>query len=218
MRGIFITFEGTEGSGKSSQMNRLARRLARKGYQVIQTREPGGTVTGERIRRVLLSTKSKHLDPRAELFLYLASRTQHLEEVILPALRAGKIVLCDRFTDATLAYQGFGRRLDMRFTRQAVEFAAKRIQPDLTLLLDMDVRTGLTRVKGRGRRNRIDLERLEFHKRVRKGYLWLAKNQNRRIRVLDASREMRPVSRDIEVITDKFLQRYKGIRFGKGIV
>jgi len=205
MRGYFITFEGTEGSGKSTQIEVLARHLIRHGHKVVTTREPGGTAFGEQIRRVLLSVKNRRLDPRAELFLYLASRTQHLEEVILPALKKGKIVLCDRFSDATVAYQGFGRQLDMKVVRTAVGYAAKGLSPDLTLLLDLDVRLGLARVKDRGRSNRLDREQREFHQRVRLGYRRLARSEPGRIKIVEASRSPQDVAREIKKIVDRSL-------------
>ncbi len=206
MRGFFITFEGTEGSGKSTQIKILARRLTRLGHAVVITREPGGTRFGEQIRKVLLSVQNHGLDPRAELFLYLASRTQHLEEIILPALKNGKVVLCDRFSDATLAYQGFGRRLEMKIVRAAADYAAKGISPDLTLLLDLDVRVGLIRVRDRGRSNRLDREQREFHERVRTGYLRLARLAPRRIKIVEASREPAAVARNIQSIVDRRLK------------
>jgi len=212
MRGFFITFEGTEGSGKSTQIEILARYLIRHGHKVVTTREPGGTAFGEQIRRVLLSVKNRRLDPRAELFLYLASRTQHLEEIILPALKKGKIVLCDRFSDATVAYQGFGRRLDMKVVRTAVDYAAKDLSPDLTLLLDLDVRLGLARVKDRGRSNRLDREQREFHQRVRMGYLRLARAEPLRIKVVKASQSPQDVAEEIKKIVDCYLA---GRRIGK---
>ena len=205
MRGFFITFEGTEGSGKSTQIEILARYLIRHGHKVVTTREPGGTAFGEQIRRVLLSVKNRRLDPRAELFLYLASRTQHLEEVILPALKKGKIILCDRFSDATLAYQGFGRRLDMKVVRTAVAYASKGLSPDLTLLLDLDVRLGLARVKDRGRSNRLDREQREFHQRVRVGYLRLARSEPGRLKIVEASQSPQDVARDIKKIVGRSL-------------
>jgi dTMP kinase len=206
MRGFFITFEGTEGSGKSTQIKILARRLTRLGHAVVITREPGGTRFGEQIRKVLLSIQNQGLDPRAELFLYLASRTQHLEEIILPALNNGKVILCDRFSDATLAYQGFGRRLEMKIVRAAADYAAKGISPDLTLLLDLDVRVGLIRVRDRGRSNRLDREQREFHERVRTGYLRLARLTPRRIKIVEASREPAAVARNIQSIVDRRLK------------
>jgi dTMP kinase len=154
-----------------------------------------------------LSVQNRRLDPRAELFLYLASRTQHLEEVILPALQKGKVVLCDRFSDATLSYQGFGRRLDMKTVRTAVDYAAKGFSPDLTLLLDLEVRVGLARVRDRGRSNRLDREQREFHERVRAGYLRLARMNRKRIEIVEASREPSAVARDIQTMVDGRLNR-----------
>jgi dTMP kinase len=207
MRGFFITFEGTEGSGKSSQIGILARYLTQQGHRVVATREPGGTPFGEQIRKVLLNVKNHRLDSRAELFLYLSSRTQHLEEVILPALNKGKIVICDRFSDATLAYQGYGRRLDLKFVRPAVDFSAKGLSPDLTLLLDLDVDVGLARVRIRGRRNRLDREEQQFHERVRAGYLRLARMDRKRIRLIEASDKPKVVAREIRVIVDRYLNQ-----------
>jgi len=205
-RGLFITFEGIEGCGKSTQLEKLARYLTRRGLPVVKTREPGGTRFGEQIRKVLLSVKNHALDPRAELFLYLASRTQHLEEIILPALKEGRIVLCDRFSDATLAYQGFGRRLDRKIVRAAVHYAAKGLKPDLTLLLDLDVRRGLARVRSRGRSDRLDREALAFHERVREGYRRLARADRRRIHRIDASRDREAVASDILKIVERRLK------------
>ncbi|HUK57256.1 MAG TPA: dTMP kinase [Nitrospiria bacterium] len=207
MRGFFITFEGIEGSGKSTQIEILAHHLLREGHKVVTTREPGGTAFGEQIRRVLLSIKNRRLDTRAELFLYLASRTQHLEEVILPALKKGTIVLCDRFSDATLAYQGFGRRLDMNIVRAAVDYAAKGLIPDLTLLLDLDVGVGLNRVRDRGRSNRMDREQREFHQRVRAGYRRLARTEPGRIKIVEASQTPEDVAKDVKMMVDRRLVR-----------
>ncbi len=208
VRGLLITLEGIEGSGKSTQLTRLAAYLTQRGYKVAVTREPGGTPFGEQIRHVLLSAKNQNLDPRAELFLYLASRTQHLEEVILPSLREGIIVLCDRFSDATLAYQGFGRGLDRSFVKEAVIYAAKGLRADLTLLLDLEVNRGLSRMHGRGAANRLDREDLEFHRRVREGYLKLARASHRRIRVVDASPGIETVALSIQKIVAEHLEHH----------
>jgi dTMP kinase len=186
MKGLFITVEGTEGSGKSTQLKMLARDLASLGHRVLTTREPGGTAFGEQIRKVLLSVKNRRLTARSELLLYLASRAQHVDEVIRPALKAGRIVLCDRFSDATVAYQGFGRGLPRRFVNRAIRFAASELSPDLTLLLDIDVRKGLSRIKGRGRPNRLDREKLEFHRRVRGGYRAIARSEPNRVKIIPA--------------------------------
>jgi dTMP kinase len=197
MRGLLITIEGTEGSGKSTQLKNLARDLRAIGHRVLSTREPGGTALGERIRGVLLSVRNRRLTARSELLLYLASRAQHVEEVVRPALRAGRIVLCDRFSDATVAYQGFGRGLPLPFVRRSIRFAAGGLSPDLTLLLDVDVREGLARLKGRGRPNRLDREKLAFHRRVRGGYRAIARAEPRRVRIIPAGGDPESVREDV---------------------
>ena len=209
MKGLFITFEGIEGSGKTTQITRLATYLAQEGYPVVTTREPGGTHFGEQIRNVLLSVNTGKLCAETELFLYLASRTQHLHEIILPSLRTGKIVLCDRFSDATLAYQGSGRRLADGPVKKVVAYAAQGIQPDLTLLLDLDVEKGLSRVQYRGTSNRLDRESLQFHQRVRRGYLKLARSEPRRIRMVDASEGTEIVASIIQKKVSVILKRYQ---------
>jgi len=181
---VFITFEGIEGSGKSTHIALLASYLQEKGYPVCLTREPGGTKIGERLRDLILDLQHNEMDPKTELFLYLASRAQHLAEVIRPALLNGTIVLCDRFTDATLAYQGYGRTLKPAVIRSIVEYAAYGIRPDLTFLLDLTVQEGLRRLHGRGLLNRLDAEALHFHEAVRKGYLALARREPKRFRVI----------------------------------
>ena len=197
MRGLFITFEGVEGCGKTTQMEKLAVDLARRGFKILKTREPGGTPVGEKIREVLLDLKNHNLDSRTELFLYLASRSQHREDIIAPALKQGRIILCDRYSDATLAYQGFGRKLNWKFVRMAVDYAALSQQPDITFLLDLDVRKGLARVKKRGRTNRLDREKISFHQRVRSGYLQLARTSKGRIKVIDGSLKIPEVKLEI---------------------
>ncbi|HSG05356.1 MAG TPA: dTMP kinase [Nitrospiria bacterium] len=210
MRGLFITFEGPEGGGKTTQIKRLAAALRRKGYRPKITREPGGTRLGEQIRRLLLRQHKKGLDPRTELFLYLGSRSQHISEVILPALKAGRIVLCDRFSDSTLVYQGSGRRLNMTFVGSAVAFASKPLKPDVTFLLDLNIKKGLARVRKRGQANRFDRESLEFHQRIRRGFLSLARREPRRIYRIDAEQESGTVQAQIwEIISRKLARRGK---------
>lgn len=187
MKGLFITFEGIEGSGKTTQIERIAARLTRLGYAVVTTREPGGTELGEEIRKTVLAPRAAAIDSRAELFLYLASRSQLVHEVIRPALRNGKIVLCDRFTDATLAYQGYGRRLNLRELKNLTGSAAGGLTPKLTLLFDLPVDTAISRVRRRGGGNRLDLEALAFHRRVRRGYLQLARGSRGRIAVVQGN-------------------------------
>lgn len=193
MKGTFITFEGIEGSGKSTQIVLLANYLKSHGIKIVLTREPGGTLIGDQIRKILLDPANKTLDPSAELLLYAASRAQHLSEVILPALAAGTIVLCDRFSDATLAYQGYGRGLDRNMIRELDRIVTAGMRPDLTMLLDIDAATGLARARGRNDirglegEARFENEEIAFHERVRQGYLTLAEQEPERIRVVDAS-------------------------------
>ncbi len=185
-RGYFITFEGIEGSGKTTQMHRLAQHFAGRGPKMLTTREPGGTPAGEAIRRLLLNTKVNGIRATAELYLYLAARVQHLEEVVLPALAEGQVVLCDRFSDATIAYQGYGRGLDLGLVKRLVATAARGLRPDLTLLLDLEPRAALVRVARRRDKNRLDREAIDFHERVQRGYLALARANPSRIKVIAA--------------------------------
>ncbi len=213
MRGLFITFEGIEGSGKSTQIALLADYLAAQSREVLFTREPGGTLIGDQIRKILLDPSNKALDPTAELLLYAASRAQHLKEVILPALEAGRIVLCDRFSDATLAYQGYGRGLDREMIRTLDRVVTGRMRPQLTLLLDIDTAAGLARAHGRNFSSglegeaRFENEDVAFHTRVRQGYRALAEEDPDRIRVVDASRPPDEVQRAIREIVDAEIPR-----------
>ncbi len=183
---MFITFEGTEGSGKTTQLRMLAEHLG----NAVVTKEPGGTPSADRIRAILLDTTS-HLDPIAELFLFAASRRQHVVEVIRPALQSGKVVLCDRFTDATLAYQGFGRVLNLDQLRMLNDWATDALHPDLTLVFDLPEELGLRRAQRRNANattdeGRFEAEDLRFHRRVREGYLALATGEPGRFVVIDA--------------------------------
>ncbi|HEY5600442.1 MAG TPA: dTMP kinase [Candidatus Manganitrophaceae bacterium] len=205
VKGRFITFEGIEGSGKTTQLAILGHYLEAKGFQVIRTREPGGTKIGDAVRSLLLDAKNQEMDAKTELFLYLASRAQHIKEVILPALDAGKIVLCDRFTDATRVYQGYGRGLPMREVERIARFASEGLRPDLTFLLDVDVKKGLARLRGRPEINRLDREALQFHESVRRGYLTLAKKHPRRIQIIRTDAGVEEVSKKIREAIDVFL-------------
>ena len=193
MRGRFITFEGIEGSGKSSQIILLMDHLRSKKRTVTLTREPGGTPIGDQVRKILLDPGNKALDPSAELLLYAASRAQHLKEVIRPALESGDIVLCDRFSDATLAYQGYGRGLDLAMIHALDRLVTAGMRPDLTILLDVEAAVGLARARGRNNQQgleseaRFENEALAFHERVRQGYLALARNEPDRIKIVDAA-------------------------------
>ncbi len=200
--------EGIEGSGKSTQLSLLADRLRRNRLPVITTREPGGTPMGDKIRHLLLDVRNTAIRPKSELFLYLAGRNQHLQTVIQPLLAKGNIILCDRFSDATQAYQGYGRRLMSPLFHRIVEYAAEGLQPDLTLLLDLAPRTALARVRRRRERNRLDRETLAFHTRVRRGYRALARRFPRRIVLVDASPEPHTVAQAIERVVAPRLRRF----------
>ena len=188
-RGLFITLEGPEGSGKSTQIRHLALALRRAGYNVVQTREPGGTTVAEAIRHTLLSSSFREtITPEAETFLILAARSQHVAHLIAPALQRGAIVLCDRFSDSTIAYQGIARGLNLEWLQAANAVATDGLEPDLTLLLDVPVLIGLARRrKGRGKQNRLDRESTRFHRLVRQGFMLLAKRQPRRIFIVNAN-------------------------------
>jgi len=202
---VFITFEGGEGSGKTTQVAILARHLAECGDDVVQTREPGGTTIGEAIRAVLFDERHRHMDVRAEIFLYLASRAQQVAEKIRPALAAGKVVLCDRFTDATSVYQGCGRGLSPDEIIPLLDFAAAGVTPDVTFLLDLDVSVGLARLSGRGDINRFDRETVTFHETIRQGYLALARQQPERIRVIHADADIDTVAKEIRAQADSLI-------------
>lgn len=188
---IFITFEGVEGSGKTTQIKRLKRYLKQKGIPYFTTREPGGTPIGEKVRRILLNRAHGEMIALSELFLYEAARAQHVIQVIRPLLKKKGVILCDRFSDASIAYQGYGRKMDPRLVDLLNQIASKRVRPDLTFLLDCPSDMGLRRAVRRDRQKRSNLqdrferEKIQFHRRVRKGYLSLAKEEPHRIRVID---------------------------------
>jgi dTMP kinase len=181
--GIFITFEGIEGCGKSYQSKALYRKLLRLGHDAILTLEPGGTPLGNAVRRLLKGTDHR-ISAEAELFLFNASRAQLAAEILWPALESGKIIVCDRFTDSTVVYQGYGRGLDIESIKYLNEFASAGLKPDLTILLDLPVATGLQRKKARDN-DRFDAETLEFHERIRQGFIELAKQDCERWMVID---------------------------------
>jgi dTMP kinase len=211
MPGVFITFEGIEGSGKSTQISRLLQHLTEQRRPVTLTREPGGTPIGDQVRRILLDPLNRLLDPTAELLLYAASRAQHLREVIHPALEVGRIVLCDRFSDATIAYQGYGRGLSVPVIRELDRIVTAGLRPRLTVLLDLPAETGLGRARGRNTSQglhgeaRFENEDIAFHSMVRNGYLQLAKEEPERIRVVNAARLPEEVQADIRKIVDEVL-------------
>ena len=191
---MFITLEGPEGSGKTSQMPILAEFLRNAGYEVVLTREPGGTPVGDQIREVLMNLKNVSIVPRTEILLFLAARAQHVEGLIRPALEAGKIILCDRFGDSTLAYQGYGHQTDLGVLRTLLDFSTGGLKPDLTLLLDVPVEAGMERKMDNDTEwNRLDAKSEAFHRRVRQGYLTLAEEEPERWVVIDAVRSKEEV-------------------------
>lgn len=205
----FITFEGGDGSGKTTQLKALESHLRARGKSCLSTREPGGTSLGDLIRQVLLEVGKQPITSPTELFLYLADRAQHIHEVIIPALEQGKIVLCDRHTDSTLAYQGYGRGIDLGLLRSLNGIASQGIKPDLTLLFDCPVEIGLSRTAQRqsqtasGRNeDRFEREKIEFHERVRAGFLELARAEPHRFRIIDAARSSEEVGQEIKNIID----------------
>ena len=208
MSGLFITFEGCEGSGKSTHSERVYQALIKAGYPVLLTHEPGGTKISDKIRELLLRREEEggfpNIVPNAELMLYLASRAQHVEELILPALKAGKVVLCDRFADATVAYQGYGRNLDIQILKSMNDFISHNLLPDLTILLDIDPAVGIERSKrvkknfaSEGELDRMESQSLKFHSAVRNGYLDIAKAEPGRILVYDA---LSPMEQNFDTI------------------
>jgi len=210
---LFITFEGVEGSGKTTQIQRLKRYLTRKGFLCKVTREPGGTPISEKIRKILLDPDHRDLIPLSELFLYEAARAQHIHEVITPLLKRGVVVLCDRFSDATLAYQGYGRKLDQNLIRKLNRLASRGIKPDLTFLLDCPSDLGLKRALQRNqiskneKEGRFEKEKIQFHHRVRKGYLTIAKKEPKRVKLIDTRVGEEKVFERIRRTVDELLTR-----------
>lgn len=201
---MFITFEGIEGSGKTTQVRSVAQFLREKGRDCIVTREPGGTHVGKKIRSILLDPENKGIDPMTEVFLYTADRIQHLKEVVLPALSGGKIVLCDRYFDATVVYQGIARGVGIRTIQTLHRLFLNDFKPDMTILLDLAPDLGLSRAwrqieKGdrAEHETRFEQEALAFHHRVREGYLELAGMERSRFRIVDASRDVEEISREL---------------------
>jgi dTMP kinase len=183
---MFITLEGPEGSGKTRQISALAETLLQHGYPIFLTREPGGTFIGDQIRSVLFAMKNTDMRPRTEILLFQASRAQLVEQVIRPRLANGEIVLCDRYADSTLAYQGYGHQVNLEELKTIVHFATGGLQPDLTLLLDVEIEVGLKRKLDASEWNRLDAYDLDFHRRVRQGYKEMAQTEPERWMVIDA--------------------------------
>ena len=194
-RGLFISIEGPDGSGKSTQINNIKHFFADKGMDLVFTREPGGTVIGERIREILLDKTHTEMDPMTEAMLYASARTQHVAQVIKPALEEGKVVVCDRFIDSSIAYQGYGRQLGDSVAK-INEFAVAGCMPDITFLMKLDPRVGKDRIGGR-EQDRLELEKEVFHIAVYEGYLALEKEDPNRIFGIDASRTIDEIKADI---------------------
>ena len=198
--GMFITLEGIEGVGKSTHAVFIKQLLESKGHQVVLTREPGGTKTGEAVRDILLHSSKQNISDLTELLLMFSARAQHLAEVINPAVLAGKIVICDRFTDATFAYQGGGREMDIRQIRVLEALVQQGRKPDLTLLFDTPVEIGLARANNRSEADRFESETVSFFERVRDEYLQLAQEEPERIHVIDADRPLLQIQEDITAL------------------
>lgn len=196
--GLFITLEGVEGAGKSTLMTYIAELFGTKGMEIVQTREPGGTKTGEQIRNILLDSKNVGVTDDTELLLMFAARSQHIDEVIKPALADGKIVICDRFTDASYAYQGGGRGIDSSRIQLLEDWVQQGLKPNLTLLFDLDVETGLRRASKRSEADRFEQEQLSFFEKIRTCYLQRAKQEPERFRIIDAAQSFDNVKQQIQ--------------------
>lgn len=211
-KGIFITVDGPDGCGKSTNAGELCGYLKSKGYSVLHTHEPGGTVTAEKIRGILLDPGNR-ISPVTELFLYEASRAQHVKEVILPALLNGMTVVCERFYDATTAYQGYGRGLNIKMIEKLNEVAVNGVIPDISIILDVDVKKALKKAVAvskdykEGVADRLEGEDIEFHKKVRKGFLLIAKSEPRRVKVVEVKERVEDTQEAIRVEVEKILRK-----------
>ncbi|MWK55213.1 dTMP kinase [Pseudomonas otitidis] len=210
MNGLFITLEGPEGAGKSTNRDFIASRLRKRGVEVLLTREPGGTPLAERIRELLLAPSDESMAVDTELLLMFAARAQHLDRVIRPALEAGQVVLCDRFTDATYAYQGGGRGVSMARIAELERFVQGSLRPDLTLVFDLPVEVGLQRAAARGRLDRFEQEDRSFFDAVRQTYLERAAQAPERYRVIDAAKPLADVQRYLDALLPELLERCHG--------
>ena len=211
MKGAFLTFEGIDGCGKSTQLRLLASELRIRGFEVITTREPGGTSFGNRLREVLLDAEEQ-VDPLAELLIFAADRAQHVRALVRPAIESGHIILSDRYADATVAYQGAGRGFNSRTIQQVVKLATDGLKPDLTLFFDLSVAESLMRTRQRhdegAKADRLDIEDVEFYTRVRKAYLDIAEAEPKRVRIIDANGAVEEIhARVMEVVNEFFEKR-----------
>ncbi len=201
-KGLFITFEGADGCGKTTQLNLLKDYLENKGYEVVITREPGAKGLGEKIREILLNYDGE-VSNRCESFLFLADRAQNIDIIVNPAIQQGKIVLCDRHTDSTVAYQGYGRGLDIKQINMLNNIATNNKKPDLTLVFDVDIETSMKRVGSQ--QDRMEKSGKDFFNRVRNGYLELAKQEPERIKVIDTTKSIEEVQKDVVEIIDQYI-------------
>jgi len=216
MKGLFITFEGIDGCGKSTQRDLLAQELERHGFEVLTTREPGGTPIGEEIRKILVSDASVHIASTTELLLYVAARAQHVAELIKPALEAGRIVISDRYTDSTVAFQGHGRRLDLEMIDELNRFATSGLKPDLTIVFDLDPATARARVGSRpmgGLLGAFDEQHSEFHERMRQGYLKMADAEPSRVRVVNAAGSVEQTHAEVVSIVVSMLKEVQSAKY-----
>ena len=204
-KGLFITLEGIEGAGKSTAVDFIEDFLTKEGHDVIKTREPGGTVIGEQIREILLKNENYTLTYDTELLLAFSARAQHIQEVILPALSSGKIILCDRFTDASYAYQGGGRGIDASRINLLEKWVQGDLRPNLTLLFDLDVSIGMQRTKKRSDADRFEQEEINFFEKIRNTYLERAKNEPQRFRIINSASSLKSVKEQIITILKDFL-------------
>ncbi|BDU49673.1 dTMP kinase [Haliovirga abyssi] len=205
-RGLFITFEGGEGAGKTTQIELFKKYLEEKGYEVEVTREPGGTLIGEKIRELLLDVKNKDMNYLAELLLYYASRAQHLYEKIIKLKNEGKIVICDRFSDSTLAYQGFGRGLDKELIKNLTKIVENGNGPDITFLIDIEPKIGLDRARkltSDKRGDRMEQEKIDFYEKVRDGYLKISEDEPERVKVIDGNQEIKIILEKLKATFEK---------------
>ncbi len=212
MKGLFVTLEGIEGSGKSTHLEYVVGYLQENNKEVVSTREPGGTLVGEKIRDLLLDKSLPNMQVETELMLMFAARVEHVKTVIEPALSQGKFVVCDRFFDATYAYQGYGREINVERIDQLRQFSIGDLQPDLTLLLDVTLEVSESRVEARGERDRFENEKIAFYEKVRHGYLNIAKNQPERVKIINATKSIDDVQENIKNCIDNLMKR-TGIRY-----
>lgn len=204
---MFITFEGVEGSGKSTQAKLLAEHLSQQGHKVSLTREPGWGQLGELIRKVILDNRDLELDAFSELCLFCADRAQHVRDYIRPKLEAGEIVICDRYFDSTVVYQGHGRKLDKRLVNKIAKASTLDLVPDVTFLLNLPVKTGLTRLQSRGDITKMDEEPIEFHELIRQGYMLIAKREPNRIKKIGADRDVLEIHSDIRSMVSEMISQ-----------